>query len=81
MPRYTLIMDYLGGTYISQVNAASPKRAFVKAAQELDQSQISGLGMKTKETLIKHVKTEEPVRLVGVENVWCNIADLRGGIA
>ncbi len=78
MPHYTLIMDYIGGTYISQVSAPSPKAAMVKAAKKLEVSEIQGLGIRTRERLVQQVTEDPPVPLTGVQNVWCTIADLRG---
>ena len=81
MPLYTFIMEYAGGTYVSQVTASSPKSACVKWAQEMDAAQVSGLGRKSKETLIEEMKAEAPVALDGLANSWCATARIRGGLA
>jgi len=78
MPTYTFIMDYAGGTYISQVKAPSPKIAFVKGAQQLNPSLVTHLGAKTKESLVDQLKSDEPVPLDVVRNVWCETALIRG---
>ena len=82
MPTYTLIMDYCGGTYISQVTAPSVKKAMMTGVQNLDTSGIVGLGTITKELLSKSlVEDGEPTRVKGVQNVWCSTPDARGKLA
>jgi len=78
MSLYTFIMEYAGGTYISQINSSSPKSACVKWAQGLDVSQVSGLGGKSKESLIEQMKDESPTLIDGVFNTWCASAIIRG---
>ena len=49
MPFYTFIMEYAGGTYISQVKATSPQKATVKWAKQLNVSEIHKFGQVSKE--------------------------------
>jgi hypothetical protein len=81
MPLYTFILDFAGGTYISQINAPSTISACVKWAEELDISGLKGVGGKNKESLINQMKEEEPRLIDGVINAWCVTAALRGGLA
>lgn len=81
MPLYTFILDFAGGTYISQVNAPSPTSASVKWASELDTSELKGIGAKNKESLENQMKEEQPHPLDGLLNTWCVAARLRGGLA
>jgi hypothetical protein len=81
MPFYTFIMGYAGGTYISQVHASSQKAACVKWAQKLNVSDVQGLGIKGKESLIQQMKDESPVSLTGTVNAWCTSALIRGKLA
>jgi hypothetical protein len=53
MPFYTSFLEFVGGTYISQVEAASPKLACVMWAKELNPEPIKGLGQNSKLALIK----------------------------
>lgn len=78
MPLYTFIMEFAGGTYISQVNASSPKSACVKWAQELNVKEVEGLGEKSREVLAAEMKDADPILLNGVSNVWCVNAYIRG---
>lgn len=81
MPFYTFIMDYRGGTYISQVNSSSVETACVNWANNLKVSEIEGFGKSGKEQLIEQMKTETPVLLNGLTNAWCASAFLRKGTA
>lgn len=81
MPLYTFVMDFAGGTYISQVNTPSITSACIKWSEELDISALKGVGRKNKESLINQMKKEEPQLLHGLINAWCVIAALRGGLA
>jgi hypothetical protein len=83
MPLFTFIMDFAGGTYISQVDAPSTTTACVKWAEELDVSGVKGIGANSKASLINQMKDEEqePQPLNGIFNAWCTTASLRGGLA
>ena len=81
MPFYTFIMDFGGGTYISQVKAPSAKSACVKWAQKLEVSQVHGLGLKGQESLIQQMKDESPGPLDGTLNAWCTNLIIRGKFA
>ncbi len=78
---YTFIMNYAGGTYISQVKAPSEKSACVKWAQRLEVSQIQGLGPKGQASLIEQVKDDPPGPLDGTLNAWCTGAIVHGKFA
>ncbi len=78
MAFYTFIMEFAGGTYISQVKAVSAKAACVKWAQSLDMSEVEGLGLKGKESLIEQMREKSPVALEGLLNAWCTGALIRG---
>jgi hypothetical protein len=78
MHLYTLVLDYVGGTYVSQVSAGSPKEAIIKGAQNLNVSEVWGLGSKGKQLLVEQMREDEPVALNGLANVWCGSALLRG---
>src|SRR5215204_3168572 len=81
MPLYTFILEYAGGTYISQINASSPNSACVKWARSLEVSQVSGLDLKGKESLVKQLEEEEPDPLDGLVNAWCASALVQDELA
>jgi hypothetical protein len=78
MAFYTIVIDFAGGTYISQVRATSPKAAGVKGVKSLDVSQIFGLGEKTKTSLVEQLQEDNPVPLNELTNVWCTTGYVNG---
>jgi hypothetical protein len=81
MPLYTFILDYKGGTYLSQISSGSPITAFVKGAKSLQAANVTGLGNKGKASLIEQMKTNEITPITGLTNVWCKTALISGRIA
>lgn len=72
MSLYTFIMDYKGGTYLSQVNTEnSLKDACFNWANQLKPSEIVGFGEKTKVKLIEQIQDKEIVPIKNLLNVWC----------
>ena len=74
-------MDYKGGTYVAQKQAASVKGALKKWAKELDCALVYGLSDKGQIQLAKEIAEENPTALKGVNNVWCTTASLPRGLA
>ena len=75
---YTFVLDFRGGTYLSQVEAVDPFEAKAIWASNLDYKNIEGIGKKTKKDLIIQVDDEEPIPIVGLKKVWCISVLLRG---
>ncbi len=75
---FTLIADYKGGTYISQVRANSPEEAVIIWAENLDTKSIAGFKSKSKAKLIEQLQQQlegdAPVLLDGLKNAWCTSA-------
>ena len=78
---YTFLLEYKGGTYLSQIKAESPQNALTKWSESLSVTEIKGLGEKTKEQLIKDTKLEEPCLIEGMSNVWCATFVLANNLA
>jgi hypothetical protein len=83
---YTVVMDYRGGTYISQVDAGSVAGALKVWAAGLDTAAIAGLGPRRKIELIDDIRErlssgQEPVLLDGLVNAWCVSALTSRGLA
>lgn len=69
MKKYTFIVEFRGGTYISQYEALNVTDALQQWGKSLDSS-IYTQRIVTK--LQKDIASEEnPVPIKGVENVWC----------
>jgi hypothetical protein len=71
-------MEFDGGTYISQVEDASPRAACLKWAKGLDTEVIPGFGQSSKSALVEKIKAERPVPIQGARGVWCVSAFVRG---
>lgn len=76
-------MDYRGGTYISQTQAATPLAALKRWAKTIKAEEIANFGEHTKVSLIKATldENDSAVPLTGIKNVWCFTALLRGHTA
>lgn len=71
MATYTFIMNFKGGTYISQIKAKDEFEAVLKWGKELDSSQVEGFEEKHREALLERLKDESPVLLTGLTHAWC----------
>ena len=81
MPLYTFVFEYAGGTYVSQVTAASLKAAVRRWAVELPADKIDDFGPASKARLIEDAAAEGPTPIEGLSNVWCLTALVRGKLA
>jgi hypothetical protein len=77
MNLYTIIFDYRGGTYISQVEAEDENQALILWGQNINPEEIQFLGKKLKEKLNKEIHEmlyeieSGPTPINGVKNCWC----------
>ena len=69
---YTFLLNFRGGTYVSQVRSNSLRSSLLDWSKNIDVTQIQYLGEKTKKEL-QHVilLEEDPIQLAGLQNVWC----------
>lgn len=70
------MLEYRGGTYISQICAAKPEDASLVWAESLDYRPIYGLGPQSKKAIIQEIRDERakgygPTPLNDVRLVWC----------
>lgn len=83
MAVYTFIMEYRGGTYISQVTAASVGAAILPWANQLPVDEIAHFGPRLKARLVDELaRTSHGGRateLNGVTNVWHVSVPMPGG--
>jgi hypothetical protein len=78
MPLFTFVLDFDGGTYVSQVRSASWKSAPVAWAKALNADEIYGMGSSTRRLLETRMSEELPVPLNGLKRAWCTSTLLRG---
>lgn len=79
---YTIVMEYRGGTYVSQVTARNVFGALRAWAVALNVDAVAGLGPRRKAELIDQIEDQlaAPVALDGVINGWCASAVTSGGL-
>ena len=71
MARFTVILEFTGGTYVRQVKAASARRALKAIAT----------GKHGKAALFRALAEEKPAAIEGVKNCWCCGASYRDKLA
>lgn len=77
MALFTVILEFDGGTYISQFHASSPHNAAVKHADYL--VRLNGMSTPTNRRLLAdRLSRERPVAIGGVRKVWCCSASVAG---
>jgi hypothetical protein len=81
MPLYTIILDWEGGTYISQERAHSHEDALKKWARDLDTDPIESFGPSSHKQLVSSLKGDPSTPLDGLVNAWCQDAVLNGKLA
>ena len=70
MALFTVVLEFDGGTYISQFRAKSPHNVVMKHAADL----VGNKEMSTpvnRRRLADRLSVEQPVAIEGVRNVWC----------
>lgn len=79
MALFTFIMDYRGGTYISQVNANSLNKAKEKWVMQIKVTEVKDLGDKTMKQLVEELLEDDSVLIDGLKNIWHNLYLVKGG--
>lgn len=75
---FTIVMEFNGGKYVSQVYATGVRAALNEWSKSLDESKIFGMGIKTKAELTCLVREETPVEYEGLRNAWSCLLHPRG---
>ena len=71
MEMYTFIMDYFGGTYISQVEAIDKEQARDIWINKLDVKEIESFMIEDKEEILRHnFFDEDIIPIKEVNSVW-----------
>ena len=79
MKQFTFILEFRGGTYISQVNTDTIQIALTKWADNLSIDSIQYFGIVSKKELQKLMRKEIPTLIHGMNNVWCISGILKSG--
>jgi hypothetical protein len=81
MEVYTFIMEYLGGTYISQVNANDGSIAMRIWINNLLVPEIEGFTEKDKQRIIENdFVDEEAILIDGLKNTWHFLVKTKKGV-
>tara|TARA_R110001592_G_scaffold46416_1_gene147744 strand:- start:3578 stop:3859 length:282 start_codon:yes stop_codon:yes gene_type:complete len=74
---FTLIIDYDGGTYISQATAENIKTAPIACVQNWQTEDIKHLiSDQDRNLILEQLTKEEFVSINGLKNIWCGCAEL-----
>ena len=79
---YTFIMDYLGGTYISQVDAENAEQAMEAWIKTLVVEEVEHFSETDRKKIIRvGFHEDEPGLLTGIKNVWHFTVETKKGFA
>lgn len=81
MGLFTFILDYKGGTYLSQVEADDVARARARWLEALDLDAVAGLTRRSRDHVRARFMEETMVPVSGLVGVWCTDAMVRGKLA
>ena len=80
MELYTFIMDYIGGTYISQVEAGDKEQARDIWIRNLEVKEIESFTIEDQEDLIKENFSDNDIVLIkGTKSVWFFMVETKKG--
>ena len=80
MHLYTFLLDYAGGTYVSQIEAASEQAAFRDWISNLKSEQLADT-VSDEIALAFDANADGPVSLNGLAGVWCATGSAAQGLA
>lgn len=75
MALFTVLLEFNGGTYLSQLRAASAHKVAAKHAARLIDNKAVGT-LATRRRLAQRLAADNPVAIEGVRNVWCSHASV-----
>jgi hypothetical protein len=78
MALYTFILEFNGGTYISQVRSSSLKSAVKKWGRQFTNDSTTGLSAFQKKVLVDKLVIDSPTPIEVISKVWCLTASVRG---
>jgi hypothetical protein len=67
---FTFILEFRGGTYISQTNSNVLSKAIIDWAEKLQSVNIKYLGLRGKAEVLYKLNEAEPIPLSGLINAW-----------
>ncbi len=76
---FTFILEFRGGTYVSQVHSTILTKAIIDWGKELQSIDIKHLGLTGKTEILSMLNKAEPIALDGLKNVWFLSLSIRQG--
>lgn len=76
---FTFILEFRGGTYISQVHSTILSKAIIDWGEKLLTIDIKYLGLKGKTKILSILNEAEPIALDGLKNTWFLSLSIRQG--
>jgi hypothetical protein len=77
---YTVILEYGGGTYITQVSGGSPSAALSKWEPGIPSQELAK-GKMTLETLIAKARSSDLIPVDDCRGVWCTSFSTKVGLS
>ncbi len=71
MRRYTVILEFAGGTYLAQVEAATVEEAAQTWVRQLEWSAVEGMDAESFRELERELESEEATPIDNLVDVWC----------
>ena len=82
MNLYTLVLDFHGGTYITQFEAEAPTDAVAAWCRELEEEQLLGdASFPVAEGIMIDAIENHLVDVEGLHGAWCAAASVNGNLA
>jgi hypothetical protein len=69
---FTVLMEFKGGTYLSQIRAPSPDAALEEWARALDAKNIEGMTAAIKRQFVEWLPEARPTAVAGLKSTWCS---------
>ena len=70
MPLFTIVMEFKGGTYVSQIRAPSPEAALENWARGLEVKNIEGMTAGIKRQFVEWLPEARPTAVDGLKSTW-----------
>jgi hypothetical protein len=77
---YSIVIEYRGGTYISQISALNQNAAITAWASSFSETELRVWKI-DKTALLKIVEEDIPIALKGCVNAWCLSGNIDGSLA
>jgi hypothetical protein len=71
MALFTFVLEYAGGTYISQYRGRTPREALRRWCKGEEQEMTGQWAPATVDELFTNISCESPTPLDGAMNAWC----------